>query len=127
MKNLSLTLLTLSLLALSRVASSGTDKPVTVTLDPASPGTKIASDFAGFSYETKREMPGADGKYYFSPQNAPLIKMFQTLGIKNLRVGGNTVDSPKVTVPVQADIDQLFQFAKAAGHEGHLQLPPQQR
>jgi hypothetical protein len=88
--------------------------PVTVNLDTASPGPKIADDYAGLSYETKREMRDATGKYYFSGDNTALIKMFQTLGIKNLRIGGNTVDSPKVSIPVQADIDKLFQFAKAA-------------
>ena len=59
-------------------------------------------------------MPDEAGKYYFDPANAPLAKMFQTLGIKNLRIGGNTVDSAKVSIPVQADIDALFEFAKAA-------------
>ena len=106
-----------SLIAASFLASASAfaaDVPVAVTLDPSAPGPQIAEDYAGLSYETKREMPGADGKYYFSPDNAPLIKLFQTLGIKNLRIGGNTVDSPKVTIPVQADIDRLFQFAKAA-------------
>jgi hypothetical protein len=87
---------------------------VILTVDPSKMGPKIADDYAGLSYETKREMAGADEKYYFSPQNAPLIKMFETLGIKNLRIGGNTVDSPKVSIPVDADIDQLFQFAQAA-------------
>ena len=86
----------------------------TVTVDASKLGPKIADDYAGLSYETKREMADAEGKYYFTPQNAPLIKMFQTLGIKNLRIGGNTVDSAKVTIPVDADIDQLFQFAQAA-------------
>jgi hypothetical protein len=114
MKLLSLLLASSSLLTLVLTPSHGADVPVTVTVDVTQPGYKIAPDYAGLSYETKREMPGADGKYYFSPQNAPLIKMFQTLGIKNLRIGGNTVDSSKVTIPVQADIDQLFQFAKAA-------------
>ncbi len=90
------------------------DVPVSVSIDASTLGTKIAPDYAGLSYETKREMPDAEGKYYFTAQNAPLIKMFQTLGIKNLRIGGNTVDSPKVAIPVQADIDQLFQFAHAA-------------
>jgi len=107
-------LLALSGLTLGSLTSFAADVPVSVMLDIATPGFKIAPDFAGLSYETKREMPGTDGKYYFSPENAPLIKMFQTLGIKNLRIGGNTVDSPKVTIPVQGDIDQLFQFAKAA-------------
>ncbi len=88
--------------------------PVTVAVNPNALGPRIADDYAGLSYETKREMPDATGAYYFTPQNTPLIKMFQTLGIKNLRIGGNTVDSPKVSIPVQADIDALFQFAQAA-------------
>jgi hypothetical protein len=88
--------------------------PVTVIVDTTKLGPKIADDFAGLSYETKREMPDAAGKYYFTGDNAALAKMFRTLGIRNLRIGGNTVDSPKVAVPVNADIDQLFAFAKAA-------------
>ena len=114
MKKLISALVLSSLLTLASAAFAGTDVPVVVTLDSSAPGPKIADDYAGFSYETKREMPDAQGKYYFSPQNTALIKMFQTLGIQNLRIGGNTVDSSKVTIPVQADIDQLFQFAKAA-------------
>ncbi len=88
--------------------------PVTVTIHSTQLGAKIPDDFAGLSYETKRELPDDQGQYYFSAQNAPLAKMFQTLGIKNLRVGGNTVDSPKVAIPTRTDIDNLFQFAKAA-------------
>jgi hypothetical protein len=89
--------------------------PVLVTLDAPHPGPAIADDFAGLSYETKREMPDTEGKYYFRGDNTALATMFRTLGIKNLRIGGNTVDSPKVSIPTQADIDQLFAFAQAAG------------
>jgi len=88
--------------------------PVVANIDVSKPGFKIADDYAGLSYETKREMPDEQGKYYFSPDNAPLVRMFQTLGIKNLRIGGNTVDSAKVAIPAQADIDSLFKFAQAA-------------
>jgi hypothetical protein len=89
------------------------DVPVTVTINTAAPGAKIADDFAGLSYETTRELPD-QGKYYFSAQNAPLIKIFQTLGIKNLRVGGNFVDSPRKAIPTEPDIDEFFGFAAAA-------------
>jgi hypothetical protein len=44
-----------------------------------------------------------------------LIQIFRTLGIKSLRVGGNTADRVTVKVPGQPDIDSLFAFAKAAG------------
>jgi hypothetical protein len=100
----------LCLIPLSHLAAV----PVTVTIDDTKLGTKIADDFAGLSYETKREMADEQGKYYFSVDNAALAKMFRTLGIKNLRIGGNTVDSPKVAIPVDADIDHLFAFAQAA-------------
>lgn len=109
-----LSIAVVSLFASVELASLRADVPVVVTLDPAKPGPAIADDFAGLSYETTRELLDANGKYYFSPRNAPLIKLFQTLGIKNLRVGGNMVDSAKASIPVPADIDQLFQFAKAA-------------
>jgi hypothetical protein len=115
MKKKILTLLFISVFAAAGMLVLKADVPVVVTVNSNQPGPQIPANFAGLSYETKREMPDAQGKYYFSPQNAPLIKLFQTLGITNLRIGGNTVDSPKVTIPAQADIDQLFQFAKAAG------------
>lgn len=102
------------LLAAWTLPSLGDTIPATLTVDTSKPGPALADDFAGLSYETKREMM-EDGKYYFSGDNAPLVKMFQTLGIRNLRIGGNTVDSPKVPIPVQADIDNLFAFAQAAG------------
>ena len=41
--------------------------------------------------------------------------MFRTLGIKSLRVGGNTAERETVPIPAKADIDHLFAFAKAAG------------
>ncbi len=87
---------------------------VTVTVDSSHPAPALPDDYAGLSYETKREMPDEAGKYYFSGNNTALATMFRTLGIKNLRIGGNTVDSPKVAIPGNADIDQLFAFAKAA-------------
>lgn len=103
-----------ALLAWTGFAPVSGSVAVTMTVDTSHPGAKIPDDFAGLSYETTRELPDAEGKHYFNDQNAPLIQMFRTLGIKNLRVGGNMVDSSKVAIPAQADIDQLFQFAKAA-------------
>jgi hypothetical protein len=87
---------------------------VTVTVDSSHPAPALPDDYAGLSYETKREMPDEAGKYYFSGNNTALATMFRTLGIKNLRIGGNMVDSQKVPIPAIADIDQLFGFAKAA-------------
>ena len=41
--------------------------------------------------------------------------MFQQIGIKNLRVGGNTTDTPGIEVPRGDKIDRLFGFTRAAG------------
>jgi hypothetical protein len=89
--------------------------PVTLTVDPAQAGPTISFNFSGLSYEMALVLPGSNGKYFFSLDNKPLIQMFQTLGIKCLRVGGNTAERDTVPIPNRADIDSLFGFAKAAG------------
>jgi hypothetical protein len=85
---------------------------VTVTLSPSNPGATIPSDFSGLSFEEQDLVP-ISGVYYFVNTNQPLITLFKTLGIKSLRIGGNTADSG--TLPANADIDALFGFAEAAG------------
>ena len=89
--------------------------PVTLTVAASKiPGFEVPADFTGLSFETQSILPDANGKYWFSPANQPLITLFRTLGIKILRVGGNTADRPGVPIPGPADIDSLFAFARAA-------------
>jgi len=90
---------------------------LTVTVDTKNPGATIPTNFSGLSFETLAMLPDKDGKYFFTPENVALIHLFKTLGIKNLRIGGNTADRPTLVVPSQADVDKLFAFAKAAGVE----------
>ena len=73
--------------------------PVEVTIDPSQSGKPIAPDFIGVSYETESLLPDSMGKHYFSPENKSLIAQFKTLGIKSLRIGGSSVDDPKVAIP----------------------------
>ncbi len=93
--------------------------PVTVTISNAS-GYAIPDDFIGLSFETSvilanpNKIPRHEPFYFFSPTNRPLISFFKTLGIRNLRVGGGTVDKSKRPLPGPADMDQLFAFAKDA-------------
>jgi hypothetical protein len=87
---------------------------IIVTVDTHAPGEAISSDFIGLSYETATLLPDREGKYFFSPDNTPLLQMFRTLGVKSLRIGGNTADRKSVPVPGKSDIDSLFAFAKAA-------------
>ena len=95
-------------------ATAWAQSPITVKVDLQAHGLQIPSDFAGLSFETSNLLPDKNGVYLFSEENKPLIKLFRTIGIKNLRVGGGTADGPEFGIPGPADIDQLFAFAKAA-------------
>ena len=59
-------------------------------------------------------LPDTNGNHFFSTKNKSLIATFKTLGIKSLRVGGNTADRQTLPTPSMADVDNLFAFAKAA-------------
>jgi hypothetical protein len=91
------------------------ESPLTISLDvqSAHPGLEVSPDFVGVSYETQMLLPSKEGKHYFGPSNTSLVAMFKALGIKSLRVGGNTADRPAIPLPSHADIDELFAFAKA--------------
>jgi len=60
---------------------------ISVLLTPSTPGYKIPSDFAGLSYEKS-----ALNKGIFGSNKDTLIRLFQTLGILSVRMGGNSVD-----------------------------------
>jgi hypothetical protein len=95
--------------------TSWAQSSVTVAIDAKAASTGISPLFSGLSFETQMALPNADGQYYFRPSNKPLVTLFRTLGIKNLRVGGNTADRDTVNIPNDADLDSLFAFAEAAG------------
>jgi len=100
--------------ALARPAASG-ELPVSVKPDTGHPGVVIPPDFAGLSFEVALVLPGPNGVHYFRPDNQPLLRLFRTLGIKSLRIGGNTSDRDARQLPTEADLDSLFGFAQAAG------------
>ena len=89
-------------------------EPLVAALDLNAPGETVAPDFGGLSFETLLLLPGKDGQRYFRPENQPLIQLFHTLGIKSLRIGGNTSDRDARQLPGPADWDSLFAFARAA-------------
>ena len=101
-------------MAFSLPAFSAPVEQVAVQVNPNAPGDMIPENFAGLGFEVAilRE---ENGTHYFRPDNAPLINLFHTLGIKSLRVGGNTSDRDVRQLPSEADLDSLFGFAKAAG------------
>lgn len=94
-------------------ASMKKNARVIISLNKSKPGIRIPDDFVGLSFETGavRKNNASFNGYFFSPQNIQTLNIFKFLGIKNLRVGGGSVDFNK-TFPTLADIDQLFGFAK---------------
>jgi hypothetical protein len=108
-------LIALALLMQGVVALAATPaQPVTVSIAPNNQSAPLPERFLGLSYEMSMLLP-KDGQYYFDPNDRALINSFKTLGIKSLRVGANAVDDPRIPVPQEKDIDQLFNFARAAG------------
>ncbi|HSU55128.1 MAG TPA: hypothetical protein VLT36_13810 [Candidatus Dormibacteraeota bacterium] len=94
---------------------SAAEMTVLLNVDPAKAGAPLPSNFCGLSFEVALVLPGPDGVHYFRPDNQPLLRLFRTLGIKSLRIGGNTSDRDAKQLPTEADLDSLFGFAKAAG------------
>jgi hypothetical protein len=92
--------------------------PVTVTIEPQeqTPGAAIPEDFLGLSFGMRNVIPDKTAGHFFSATNTPLVTLFRNLGLKHLRVGGTSVESPpKTPIPNEKDIDSLFAFARAAG------------
>ncbi|MGA2440962.1 MAG: hypothetical protein ABSH08_08385 [Tepidisphaeraceae bacterium] len=102
-------------LTLRPPATLRAQEPITITPDWTTPPLPIPADYSGLSFETQLVLPNAHGVHYFRPDNDVLVAMFKTLGIKHLRIGGNTSDNTTVAIPGKADIDSLFAFAHAAG------------
>lgn len=104
----------------SAAAQTAPTAPVTVTVNTASHGFAIPIDFSGIGFERGTLNSGNAGAsgYMFSPSNAQLVTLFQNLSIKNLRIGGGSVDDE---IPVgtgsdgYAGVDALFGFAQTAG------------
>src|SRR5260370_15476376 len=118
-------LLIFGLLCIS--GSAAAQSAVTVTVDQPSPGQTVSPNFQGLSYETLLIFPDSNGNFLFSGTNTPLINMFKTLGIKSLRIGGNSADNvndnngqlPADSTCEAADkcpiLDNLYAFPQAAG------------
>ncbi|MGH7977634.1 MAG: hypothetical protein ACREC8_13365, partial [Limisphaerales bacterium] len=104
----------LALALLTPLLVNAQTQPVKVTVTAAGAGKNLAPRFLGLSYEMSMLLP-KNGHYYFDASDTALINTFKTLGIKSLRVGANAVDDPRIPVPQEKDIDQLFDFARAAG------------
>lgn len=106
------------LMLLSAVVSVGCiyAQTATVRVDTTSRNYPIPSDFAGLGFETATvtsnvNQGGVVGNFW-SPTNTSLSNLFQNLSIKNLRIGGSSVNGSH---PTNSDIDALFKWVPLAG------------
>lgn len=89
--------------------------PIELKINSNSMGDYIPEDFIGLSFETgsvRNNNAGMRGRF-FSPENRQSLSIFKQLGIKNLRIGGGSVDANQVA-PTLEDIDSLFAFANVS-------------
>jgi hypothetical protein len=94
--------------------------PVTIRIDAGPAGPAVPRDFAGLGFERGPLNPGNAGVdgYLFSPENDSLVTLFRNMGLRNLRIGGGSVDNMSPAGAGGdgfAGIDNLFAFARAAG------------
>lgn len=95
-------------------ASAAAPAPIELRLVSSDSDPVVPDAFVGLSFEMQRLLPDAEGKHFFRPDHTALLTLFRTLGVKCLRIGGNTADRPTLPFPSLADIDACFAFARAA-------------
>jgi hypothetical protein len=121
----SLSILILAAFFLGEIAwtKSRPSAPIRVKVNTSSRGYAIPDDFSGLGLEAKSVVPNTYGVrgYFFTPSNTELITLFRNIGVKEIRVGGGTVDGSGsgehcvTPIPTYKDIDNLFEFIQAAG------------
>src|SRR5581483_3480226 len=58
---------------------------VSVDMSANHAGGMISTNFMGLSFEVNLLLTNEDGQHYFRPDNAALVNLFETLGVKSLR------------------------------------------
>jgi hypothetical protein len=94
--------------------------PVTIRIDAGPAGPAVPPDFAGLGFERGPLNPGNAGVagYLFRPSNESLVTLFRNMGLRNLRIGGGSVDNMSLAGAGDdgfTGIDNLFAFAREAG------------
>ncbi len=100
--------------AVQSSAQSRPTVPITVSVTTTGQSYAIPGDFSGLSFGTTSLRGGKNG-YFFDSSSPEVVNLFQSLGIRSLRIGGTSVDTNTGNyIPATADIDALFRFAQAA-------------
>ncbi len=74
----------------------------------------IPSDFSGLSFEMGSVIyDGGNNGWYLSGTNSNMVALMKTLGVKSIRVGGNSAESGNIAT--NADEDAVLDFCHAIG------------
>lgn len=101
------------------IGSAMASNPVNIGVDTTAKGFAIPAEFSGLSFEIGSERsnnvaPGTG--YLFCSTNSQLICLFTNIGIKNIRIGGGSVDTESVENGTGSDgftgVSNFFDFAK---------------
>ncbi|SEF71760.1 hypothetical protein SAMN05421819_0929 [Bryocella elongata] len=101
-------LFTLPLLAQSQAS-------VSITLDSTQLRRTIPNDFLGLSFEMSSIMAANNnGAYWMSGASTPLSTMLSKIGVKNIRIGGNSSErTPYATTTDAANVDAFANLIQA--------------
>ena len=79
-------------------------------------GVRLRGDFVGVSVGSMSNLrPLGDGKSLFRADNAALVTLFRTLGIRSLRAGGGSADNASAALLGTSDLDKLFCVCQGGG------------
>ncbi len=102
---------------------------MTVTVNASVQDGAMPANFTGASFETGALLYGNQGVsgYLFNSSRTDVINLFKNMGLKNLRVGGGSVDAHNTQIPGITStgaggtldgwtpVDDLFDFATSSG------------
>jgi hypothetical protein len=108
-------LIVASLLWTAAARAQGATANVTLAIDTTrAQAAAIPSDFSGLSFEMGSVLHDrASNGWFLSGNNSAMIALAKTLGIKSVRVGGNSAETGNIATA--ADEDAVLDFCHAIG------------
>jgi autotransporter-associated beta strand protein len=107
--------LVVMLLCAGRIGAQTSTANVTLAINTTqAAASPIPSDFSGLSFEMGSVIYDSGNKgWYLSGTNANMVALLKTLGVKSIRVGGNSAETGNIAT--NADEDAVLDFCHAIG------------
>ena len=110
-----MSLMAVMLLCAASAPAQTSTANVTLTINTAqAAAAPIPGDFSGLSFEMGSVIYDTGNKgWYLSGTNADMVTLLKTLGVKSIRVGGNSAETGNIAT--NADEDAVLDFCHAIG------------